>query len=482
MAPSTTATTTATTALSNTEAVTLCAITTACAAVLYQAVREGAPIVTSLALSGFAFAATYPLVLWTGPNFMRAGLKGVDLSKPHRREIPECAGAVCAVVYLLIVILFIPAAFLKDIVAATTGGGNRDVVLEVHHHVNQGRFLHKFPHDKLASYLSAIMSLQSIAILGLGDDLFDIRWRHKILMPLVAAIPLLVVYFVDFGVTAVVVPLPLQQFLGGRELIHLEWLYYAYMGALAIFCPNSINIIAGINGIEVIQSIVIALLLVCNDVLYLTTRYPHPATESHLFSLFFLLPFLGVSLALLLHNKYPARVFVGDTYCYFAGMVFVVVSILGHFSKTLLLVLVPQIFNFVYSSPQLFHWIPCPRHRLPHYNAHKDVLEPRMMVWAPDAQPHWTAALWMRPLGKLGLIKITYDTDDKGRELFKESSNLTIINLYLVWRGPLHEKRLAWELAAWQLVIGACGLVVRHSAASLVYREDNWGLGGTAAV
>lgn len=325
------------------------------------------------------------------------------------------------------------------------------------------------------------MSLQSIAILGLGDDLFDIRWRHKILMPLVAAIPLLIVYFVDFGVTAVVVPIPFQKFLGGRELIHLEWLYYGYMGALAIFCPNSINIIAGINGIEVIQSIVIALLLICNDVLYLTTRYPHPATESHLFSLFFLLPFLGVSLALLSHNKYPARVFVGDTYCYFAGMVFVVVSILGHFSKTLLLVLVPQIFNFVYSSPQLFHWIPCPRHRLPHYNAHKDVLEPRMMVWKPDAQPHWTAALWMRPLGKLGLIKIVYETDEKGTELFMESSNLTIINLYLVWRGPLHEKRLAWELAGWQLLIGLCGLMVRHSAALLVYREDNWGLSGNTA-
>lgn len=63
--------------------------------------------------------------------------------------------------------------------------------------------------------------------------------------------------------------------------------------------------------------------------------------------------------------RYPSRVFVGDTYCYFAGMTFAVVGILGHFSKTLLLFFLPQIINFLYSCPQLFKFVPCPRHRLP---------------------------------------------------------------------------------------------------------------------
>lgn len=57
-------------------------------------------------------------------------------------------GAVCAVVYLLVLIFFIPFAFYKDIVAATSGGGNRDIVLEVHH-VETGRTLHRFPHDRV---------------------------------------------------------------------------------------------------------------------------------------------------------------------------------------------------------------------------------------------------------------------------------------------------------------------------------------------
>lgn len=132
-------------------------------------------------------------------------------------------GAVCAVVYLLIIIVFIPFPFYKDIVSATSGGSNRDYVLEVEK-VETGRFLHRFPHNKLASYLSAILSLQSIAILGIGDDLFDIRWRHKILIPAFASIPILIVYFVDFGVTKIVVPTPLRSFLG--ELLDLGQLDY----------------------------------------------------------------------------------------------------------------------------------------------------------------------------------------------------------------------------------------------------------------
>lgn len=61
---------------------------------------------------------------------------------------PETMGAVCAVVYLLAIIVFIPIPFYKDIVAATSGGGNRDLLMEVQT-VETGRFLHRFPHNKV---------------------------------------------------------------------------------------------------------------------------------------------------------------------------------------------------------------------------------------------------------------------------------------------------------------------------------------------
>jgi UDP-N-acetylglucosamine--dolichyl-phosphate N-acetylglucosaminephosphotransferase len=385
-------------------------------------------------------------------------------------------------VYLFVVIFFIPWPFYKDIVVATSGGGNRDVIKELGE-VETGRLLHRFPHNKLASFLGAILSLQCIVLLGIGDDLFDIRWRHKVLIPAVAAIPMLVVYFVDFGVTQMVVPIPLRPYLGDifdlgtstaglmfdLPLMSLGWLYYVYMALLSIFSSNSINILAGINGIEVAQSLVVAVLIVGNDVLYLSpfTTYPHPATDSHLFSLYFLLPFIGVSLALLMHNWYPAKVFVGDTYCYFAGMVFAVVAILGHFSKTLMLLLLPQAFNFAYSAPQLFHLVPCPRHRLPHFNARTGLLEPsRVEFQKPLRQP---IAETLKLLHRLRLLDV--EVDETGRVV--SSSNFTLINLWLVWFGPMREDQLALGLLAFQFAVGVLGLFVRHRMALLIFSADN---------
>ena len=406
-------------------------------------------------------------------------------------------GAVCAAVYLLIIIVFIPFPFYKDIVAATSGGGNRDVVVQLRQ-VETGRLLHRFPHSKvrgppqnpslrtlyseshtdfnvssqLASYLSALLSLQSATLLGIADDLFDIRWRHKFFIPAISSIPMLVVYFVDFGVTHVVVPRPLVPFLNNLELVDLGWIYYVYMAAIAIFCPNSINILAGINGIEVSQSLVIAVLLLINDSLYLSpwtgSSYPHPATDSHLFSIYLLLPFIGVSLALWAHNWYPARAFVGDTYCYFAGMVFAVVGILGHFSKTLLLLFIPQIFNFIYSSPQLFRLVPCPRHRLPKFNARTGLLEPSVTEWKSHP-PSALVACALHLLHRLHLLRVT--TNEQGQIV--ESTNFTILNLWLVWFGPLREDWLAIQILLMQTACGLMGLVVRHKLALWVFREDN---------
>lgn len=458
--------------LSRTETWRLLLLVGVCIGILVNTFQgDGAPLVASMAFSGIAFAATFSMIRWLGPVFMKAGLKGKDMAKPRRPEIPETMGAICAIVYLLLMIVFIPFAFYKDIVAATSGGGNRDVVLEVQH-VETGRLLHRFPHSKLASYLSGLLSLQAIVILGIGDDLLDIRWRHKVLMPAFGAIPMLIVYFVDFGVTYVIVPVPLQPYLG--EFVDLGWLYYLYMAAIAIFCPNSINMLAGINGVEVAQSLVIATLLIVNDALYLApiTPFPHPATDSHLFSIYFLLPFVGVSLALLWHNWYPSKVFVGDTYCYFAGMVFAVVGILGHFSKTLLLLFIPQIFNFLYSTPQLFGLIPCPRHRLPKFNAVTGLLDASVTEWAVAPSP--LIAVGLEILHQLRLVRLS--KNDKGTII--ESTNLTILNLWLVWRGPMREDRLAWSIVILQTICGVLALFVRHQLAYLVFNVDNRAFAG----
>jgi UDP-N-acetylmuramyl pentapeptide phosphotransferase/UDP-N-acetylglucosamine-1-phosphate transferase len=67
---------------------------------------------------------------------------------------------------------------------------------------------------KLSVYLSSLLSLLIATILGFLDDVFDIRWRHKLPIPIIASIPLFMVYYAERGNTHVVVPLPLRPILG----------------------------------------------------------------------------------------------------------------------------------------------------------------------------------------------------------------------------------------------------------------------------
>ncbi|KAJ3328697.1 UDP-N-acetylglucosamine--dolichyl-phosphate N-acetylglucosaminephosphotransferase [Blyttiomyces sp. JEL0837] len=134
---------------------------------------------------------------------------------------------------------------------------------------------------------------------------------------------------------------------------------------LATFCTNAINIIAGVNGVEGGQCLVIAISLLVNNVIQVVNSPFVETREVHLISVYFLLPLIGVISGYMLHNWYPAKVFGGDTLVYFAGMTFAVVGILGRFTKTVILFMIPQVFNFLYSCPQLFGFVECPRHRMP---------------------------------------------------------------------------------------------------------------------
>lgn len=68
---------------------------------------------------------------------------------------PEMMGLICALVYLLAVINFLPFAFKRDIVEVTSGGGNKDRVLEAQD-IQSGRFLHRFPLEKVRGHLTML--------------------------------------------------------------------------------------------------------------------------------------------------------------------------------------------------------------------------------------------------------------------------------------------------------------------------------------
>ncbi|KAG6814267.1 hypothetical protein H0H92_015382 [Tricholoma furcatifolium] len=275
---------------------------------------------TSVGFSIFAFLATIYLVPALGPSFIKAGLKGGDLLKHYRHEIPipESLGLVCASVYILLLMLFIPFAFSNFILNFANQKLNQ----------SEGIAVVQFPHYQLSVYLSSLLSLLIATILGFLDDVFDIRWRHKLPIPIIASIPLLMVYYAEQGNTHVVVPLPFRFILG--TLVNLGPLYYIYMSLLSTFATNSFNILAGINGSEVSQALIIAISVILNDLLYLpwpfdfriplhllgntkeleiggvwTAGMAHGSrelVERHLFSLYFMMPLVAVCTGFMYHN------------------------------------------------------------------------------------------------------------------------------------------------------------------------------------
>eukprot|EP00980_Cylindrotheca_fusiformis_P002251 scaffold517_cov119-Cylindrotheca_fusiformis.AAC.34 len=345
----------------------------------------GSQLLAYVAIALLGFKATDKLIPNIKQYTLRRGICGKDLGKRGTanadKPVPEALGIAPGTVFLVCLIFCIVG------------------------------YATSHP-SKLLDLNSALLSICFMLFLGFTDDVLDWPWRYKLFLPSVASLPLLCCYN---GSTSIVVPIPLRQFLvqdheltmvgsllslfaeidlsANGSLLDLGLFYLVYMGLLAVFCTNAINIYAGINGLEAGQSYVIGCAVLLHNLLEIKAN--SLSQENHVFSAMIMMSFVGVTLALLGHNWYPANVFVGDTFCYFAGMTFAVVGILGHFSKTLLLFFIPQVTNFLWSVPQLFKIVPCPRHRLPKFNASTGLMEPSTFTCkACDF-------LWLKQLNRL---------------------------------------------------------------------------------
>lgn len=317
--------------------------------------------------------------------------------------------------------------------------------------------------------------------LGFTDDVLDWPWRYKLILPTIASLPLLCCYN---GSTTIVVPIQLRSLLWSNSdqattafgnileyvkiiridpvasgsLIDLGFFYLLYMSMLAVFCTNAINIFAGINGLEAGQSFIIGAAILVHNLIEIiilqrkdidgTNEIIQEAINNHLFSIMILCSFVGTCLGLLKHNWYPASVFVGDTFCYFAGMTFAVSGILGHFSKTLLLFFIPQVINFLWSTPQLFKFVPCPRHRLPAFNPADGLCHPSTFPCQAN-EYKW--------------LKAKHD-DTTG-------VNMTVLNLCLQILGPMSERDLCVTLLAFQILCCSFGFFCRYYVAKFFFND-----------
>jgi UDP-N-acetylglucosamine--dolichyl-phosphate N-acetylglucosaminephosphotransferase len=256
----------------------------------------------------------------------------------------------------------------------------------------------------------ALVSVIITTLLGFADDVLDIPWRIKIFIPLFTVLPLVLDYQGSTTICLHGFLQPLKHVLK-FECIDIGIFYQIFIALLTVFCTHSINIYAGINGLEAGQSLIVACFLLFHSLYYYQDDSQARAAVT------ILLPFITSTFALLHFNWFPSEVFVGDTFTLTAGATIAAAGILGHFSEMTLLFMLPQLINFVLSLPQLVGIVFCPRHRLPTRNPETGKLE-----------------------GK--------------------KSNLNVVNWWLILFGPKTESRLCVELLIFQVVccIGAYGI------------------------
>ncbi|XP_067910129.1 UDP-N-acetylglucosamine--dolichyl-phosphate N-acetylglucosaminephosphotransferase [Heterodontus francisci] len=390
------------------------------------------PLLINLSCSLLGFLGTVILIPAFREHFIAARLYGIDLNKTSKQQIPESQGVISGVVFLIILFCFIPVPFLHCWVKEQCVS---------------------FPHDVFVQLIGALLAICCMIFLGFADDVLNLQWRHKLLLPTMASLPLLMVYFTNFGNTMIVVPKPFRILLG----LHLDLgiLYYVYMGMLAVFCTNAINILAGINGIEAGQSLVISMSIIVFNLVELNGDYK----DDHIFSLYFMIPFFFTTLGLLYHNWYPSNAFVGDTFCYFAGMTFAVVGILGHFSKTMMLFFIPQVLNFLYSVPQLLRIVPCPRHRLPRLDPSTGKLGMSYSRFKTKDLSK-LGDLILKVADKFWLVEVERGIGESSN--YTECNNLTLINFVIKLIGPTHERTLTIILLLIQVTGSAFAFMVRY--------------------
>jgi len=242
----------------------------------------------------------------------QVGITGVDIHKPGLPAIAECGGVILILAYLLGLFFFIP--FIDEALNEEIIGTAATVLL--------------------ASFI------------GFIDDMYETRWRIKVLTPLLGGVPLAVM---RLGRTTILTPFGLLDF-QAMGLLGLIFFYAIILPFAVTASANAVNMFAGLNGQEAGSTVIMALAL-----LLLTLRWNKPIGS------IILIPFVGALLAFLVFNKYPSRVFPGDVGTFGMGAVIACVAILADLERAAVIMFIPYFVNAVLFFIGKLKRIPPPR-------------------------------------------------------------------------------------------------------------------------
>lgn len=218
-------------------------------------------------------------------------ITGLDIHKPASPAIAECGGVILILAYLMGLFAFIPFV-------------NEALGVEI---------------------IGAAAAVLFASFIGFIDDIYETRWRIKVLTPLLGSVPLIVlslgrttmwtpIGFVDFGIL----------------------FYFLILPFIVTASANAVNMFAGLNGQEAGSSTIMAVAL-----LFLSVRMMKPLGSM------ILLPFLGALIAFLFYNSYPSSVFPGDIGTFGMGTVIACVAVLADLERAVFIMFIPHTINAI---------------------------------------------------------------------------------------------------------------------------------------
>lgn len=226
-----------------------------------------------------------------------AGMTGQDMHKAGHPEVPEMGG-------IAIVAGFIGAALVG-------------LVLNTAFRLELG----------LTETIAALLTVCIVAVIGIFDDVFDMRQLTKTLLPLAASVPLVVVA-VAAGHNAISIP-----FIGA---IDFGLAYPLLLIPLAVaVCSNLTNMLAGYNGLEAGMGAVMFATLSIVALMYGQVEMT-----------ILCLAMLGALLGFLPFNWYPARVFIGDVGTFAIGAALAAAVIISDLKSAGAILAIPFVIDF----------------------------------------------------------------------------------------------------------------------------------------
>lgn len=187
---------------------------------------------------------------------------------------------------------------------------------------------------KIINILAVLNVILIFGLIGIVDDLLG--WRHggltrktRLILAFAASVPLIVI---NVGVSEMSFP-----FFESIDFGIIYPLVFVPLGIIA--CSTTYNFLAGFNGLEASQGI-----LVLGFLSYLS----YVLGEGYIAAIGMIMVFS--LLGFYLFNRYPAKVFPGDSLTLSIGALIAIMAILGNFEKIALIVFIPYIIEMVLKS------------------------------------------------------------------------------------------------------------------------------------